>query len=177
LSEEFRFATFFPGPLQPAIDMLAAACTCVTGLGGSTGSTQPQAAWFVHTTGTHPGQVQAVADGGAPAAGSWDVAAAARAAAAAIAKRIGGADSLRANASAQHVPQQPSQQQWGSEAAQQWGQQPPPPQQQQQQWAAAAGRRRHSSQGSSLQWRLILGRCARQLLFSCSSGSPVWQPL
>ncbi|KAI3439009.1 hypothetical protein D9Q98_001421 [Chlorella vulgaris] len=107
-------------------------------LAAASGAAYPGAAY--------PGQVQqhpqqAAANGSAPAAGSWDVAAAARAAAAAIAKRIGGADPLRADASAQHAPQQPSQQQWGSEAAQQWGQQPPPQQQQQQQqqWVAAAG--------------------------------------
>ena len=45
LSDEFRLATFFPQPLQPPIDRLAAACTRLTGLGDTAGSQQHQAAW------------------------------------------------------------------------------------------------------------------------------------
>lgn len=44
LSEEFALATFFPQPLQPPVETLAAACTRVTGLGDG-GGQQHQAAW------------------------------------------------------------------------------------------------------------------------------------
>lgn len=45
LSDEFRLASFFPQPVQPAIDTVAGFCTKLTGLGASSGG-QPQHAAF-----------------------------------------------------------------------------------------------------------------------------------